>query len=135
MKLEKVMTASKWHLLCIMILGCLSIQMGSASVLSCKSVRVILDGKWDKIQRSAAPITPVNALICDGFLTIQNTDIDCGISICILNNQGEIVLQKQIVAESSAYIVLSINDLPAGDYQLELTNSFGGYLYGSFCRD
>lgn len=135
MKLKKVTTASKWYLMCIMILGFLSIQQGSASVPSCKLKAVIIDGEWKNVQLSVGPITPVNASICDGFLTIQNTAPDCDISICILNNQGEIVLQKQVVAENSAYIVLSINHLPAGDYQLELTNSFGGYLYGSFCRD
>lgn len=83
-------------------------------------------------ERSLSSI-PISAYTDGNYLYIQNTSPDCDITVTITNEAtGDVVYEHTFPQEATSYMVISIADLPAGVYMLELSNPDGGYLIGRF---
>ncbi|GEM_PF-295873 len=138
MKQEKCM--KNWWiritLFCILGICCQSVLcLESKSVLHVESVQeLILNGEWKIIKRSLSPTLPISAYTDGGTLIILNQSPNRDIAIRITDSYGTAVIQQQISAAETAYILIPIDMLPEGIYTLELTTAWGDYLYGEFAR-
>lgn len=95
-----------------------------------------LDGReWKNNQNKTRSLSsiPISAYTDGTYLYIQNTNPDCDITVTITNEAtGDVVYERTFPQEATSYMVISIADLPAGVYTLELSNPNGGYLTGRF---
>lgn len=90
------------------------------------------EGERDKELRSISRI-PIHIYTDGHFIYIQNTNPYCDVTVTIRNNQTGAMEYKETFPEAAtSYMVISIEQLSAGSYTLELTNPHGGYLTGTF---
>lgn len=99
--------------------------------------KVIIEGEWTSETNQAKTRNlssiPISAYTDGTYLYIQNTSPNCDITVTITNEAiGDVVYERTFPQEATSYMVISIADLPAGVYMLELSNPDGGYLIGRF---
>lgn len=111
------------------VLGLLSLPIVAASETA---YTINIQGTWKPFGKSIKPSFPITASTDSRILSIENTSPDCDIIITIINDNGEIVYQQEISAANTASICIPLNEFPAGEYTLELTNPAGNYLRGNF---
>lgn len=88
-------------------------------------------GQWKEGKRTSINIIPVSASIDGTILTIECTSGRSDISISVINSNG-FTYETTVPASEAYFITINLADAPEGDYQLILTNQWGGYLTGSF---
>lgn len=118
----------------ILVIGISFIQMTYArQTLQNENKTIELTGNYSDWENGTRSITsiPITAYT-DGYnIYIQNTNPNCDITVTISNtNTGEKVNEQTVPKSETAYIVISIENLPFGEYLLGLSNPQGGYLYG-----
>ena len=92
--------------------------------------KIILNGKWVKGSRSISLDIPITATQNDAYLTIETTSTLSDITIRIVKD-GNILYEETLYQPQMATII-PLDFLDPGTYRLELTNQWGGYLYGTF---
>lgn len=91
---------------------------------------IALKGSWDKVNRSVSQVIPITAIENDVYLTIETTSTLSDITIRIVKD-GNILYEETLYQPQMATII-PLDFLDPGTYRLELTNQWGGYLYGTF---
>lgn len=130
MKLKKFVSTMNLRVFIVFfVLGILSLSIVAASEAI---YNIDIQGKWDPINKSIHRSIPITASIDSSILSIENTSPDCDITITIINDNGEIVYEQEVSAANTASICIPLNEFPAGEYTLELTNLSGNYLRGNF---
>ena len=136
MKLKQRLTLFNSRFLLMFVLGLFSIQLTQAlpPIKDDDEIKDIgMEGGWGGPDRSINPTLPITAFIQGDLLTILNAGQSCGMTIQVSNEQGTVVLSREVASSESGCITLSVDHLPAaGNYLLEISNSFGGYVFGSF---
>lgn len=94
-------------------------------------------GNWtsspDNPNRRSISRIPIHIYTDGHFIYIQNTNPYCDVTVTIRSNQTGAMEYKETFPEAAtSYMVISIEQLSAGSYTLELTNPHGGYLTGTF---
>lgn len=131
-------TMIKCQNVCITVLTILLWSLSSQELYSFErsfdEIEIEMEGRWENasVKRSLSSI-PISAYTDGNYLYIQNTSPDCDITVTITNEAtGDVVYEHTFPQEATSYMVISIADLPAGVYMLELSNPDGGYLIGRF---
>lgn len=96
---------------------------------------VRMKGSWGEEETKERSISsiPISVYTNGTYLYIQNTSPDCDITVTTTNEAtGDAMYEHTFPQEATSYMVISIADLPAGVYMLELSNPDGGYLIGRF---
>lgn len=93
--------------------------------------RIPLDGNWLSRSKSVIHIS-VSASICNSVIFIQNRVPDRDMTICLLNEQGTVVYEEEISKSETASVIIHIDNLPKGEYVLEISSMAGDWLRGSF---
>lgn len=96
---------------------------------------VRMKGSWGEEETKERSISsiPISVYTDGTYLYIQNTSPDCDITVTTTNEAtGDAMYEHTFPQEATSYMVISIADLPAGVYMLELSNPDGGYLIGRF---
>lgn len=90
------------------------------------------NGKQKTTERSL-PSAPFTAYLENGNLFIQNNSGTYDLTITITSTQtGDEVYSQESDETAGTYIIISIADLPSGDYQLNISNPDSGHVYGYF---
>lgn len=132
----------KWSLRMVLftiLISGLSIQ----KVYSCcmgNSTLLNMVGQWENKgesvgSRSPSPF-PITVCTDDQNMDIENTSPDCDIQISIISHKtGEVMFQQLVPKTQTGYIVISIANLPTGEYRLELTGEAAdNHLIGDFYK-
>lgn len=100
-------------------------------------LEIEVKGDWneDGVKTRSLSSIPISAYTDGTYLYIQNISPNCDITVTITNEAtGDAVYEHTFPQEATSYMVISIADLPAGVYMLELSNLDGGYLIGNFSK-
>lgn len=93
-----------------------------------------IDGHWRDIPYTRSLPSIPTASYDSQFIYIENPSQDCDITITIMSNTGEEVYNQTVSQCQTACILVSIENLSAGKYTLQLTNENGGCLTGTFSK-
>lgn len=85
--------------------------------------------EWKEKDRSVSTDMPITIYIENNQLLIQSRTMRSDINIQIIDSSSFVVYEKIILAENTGSICVN---LEKGSYTLNLTNQWGGYLYGTF---
>lgn len=135
----KMSTMLKSKNVCMALFAILLCVLSSQKVYSSwqNTTEIRMGGCWGKGDqtskgRSLASVA-ISAYTDGNYLYIQNTSPNCDITVTITNEAtGDAVYEHTFPQEATSYMVISIADLPARVYMLELSNLDGGYLIGNF---
>lgn len=98
------------------------------------SETLIMSGYWT-VSKSLTPNCPITVSVDDSFLYIQNELPDRDIVISIINEfTGETEYEKTIEKSQTAYVAVSVLNLTAGEYKIEITGFPIGFLEGKFIK-
>ena len=117
-----------------MIMGLLPVHANTTSTPKIKEVE--MDGGWEDGARSVVTNCPITVFTDSYLLTIQNASPDRDMTIRITDvAKGTIVYENNILEAQSANITVSIANLSAGEYKLEIIGTPVGYLKGNFTQE
>lgn len=116
----------------------------SSTVFAQKNDKIItslggisLNGHWkgddfgdDKGNRSI-PCIPVVASIENGIVTLDFSEAVGDVTV-VINKEDQAVFTQTYVVDGPRGYCIPVNAYARGVYMLELSNSYGGYLYGWF---
>lgn len=88
------------------------------------------DGDWGYGRRDLTQDCPINVSYDDMYLYIETTSTRSDITIRIVKD-GNILYEETLYSPQTA-TTIALDFLDPGTYRLELTNQWGGYLYGTF---
>lgn len=121
----------------IMLLTVLLSGLSLNKAYSMREEEVDMRGEWEinSTKRSVSSI-PVIASINEYNLYIENNAPDCDIVITLVDyNTGKAVTEQFVPEAQTAYITISIENLPSGTYMLKLRGQGGNKeLYGIFSK-
>lgn len=129
MKTEKLTGTWGLRLFFVLVLNSFFWQIGMATT---SSREISLKGHWSDLTKSIAPSTPISASTDGQLLYIKNTSPNCDIAISIVSDNGDVLYKQELPASETSFMVIPLSDLPAGSYQLELSNPLGGHIEGRF---
>lgn len=88
------------------------------------------DGEWKDGKKSISNERPTISI--DGtLLMIQSTNDRSDITINISNDSG-FFYNETVPSANTHLITIDLSDAPKGVYRLDLTNQWGGHLFGNF---
>ena len=80
------------------------------------------EGKWKNYERSLDGI-PISGQVADNLLILSNDRPDRDIVITFMDSSGTVVFEKYVPQSQSAYVMLSLEELPDGNtYTVVLTS-------------
>ena len=80
------------------------------------------EGKWKNYERSLDGI-PISGQVADNLLIYSNDRPDRDIVITFMDSSGTVVFEKYVPQSQSAYVMLSLEELPDGNtYTVVLTS-------------
>lgn len=88
------------------------------------------DGDWGYGRRDLTQDCPINVSYDDMYLYIETTSTRSDITIRIVKDGN--ILYEETLYQPQMATTIALNFLDPGTYRLELTNQWGGYLYGTF---
>lgn len=115
-----------------MLVWGLPLQAKESSSYSAEDIYI--DGHWRDLPYTRSLPSIPTASYDSQFIYIENPSQDCDITITIMSNTGEEVYNQTVSQCQTACILVSIGNLSAGKYTLQLTNENGGCLTGTFSR-
>lgn len=115
-----------------MLVWGLPLQAKESSSYSAEDIYI--DGYWRDIPYTRSLPSIPTASYDSQFIYIENPSQDCDITITIMSNTGEEVYNQTVSQCQTACILVSIENLSAGKYTLQLTNENGGCLTGTFSK-
>lgn len=127
MRTKSLINVWSLRLFVALVLNSFFWQYGAASE---STKKVVLTGHWNKSSKSLR--LPISASTDAQLLYIQNTSPNCDIAISIVSDNGDVLYKQELPASETSFMVIPLSELPAGSYQLELSNPLGGYLKGRF---
>ncbi len=89
-----------------------------------------VEGDWDDSIRSGILDYPVLARISGINLIVETTSTLSDITIRIVKDGN--ILYEETLYQPQMVTIIPLDFLDPGTYRLELTNQWGGYLYGTF---
>lgn len=95
------------------------------------SERILLSGNCPTHHRSVAQ-TSVSASLCNSMIFIQNSYPDRDITIRIITEEGIVAYKQEITRSEAASVTINVDDLMEGEYVLQISDSAGNLLQGSF---
>lgn len=117
----------------VILTNVLSIQAQCTTDIEIKLIE--LTGEWLPKGKSIILSCPITVSVDDSFLYIQNEFPDRDIVISIINEfTGETEYEKTIEKSQTAYVAVSVLNLTAGEYKIEITGSPIGFLEGKFIK-
>lgn len=132
MKTPSLKVFSACMALFAMLVWGLPIQAKESSSYSAEDIYI--DGHWRDLPYTRSLPSIPTASYDSQFIYIENPSQDCDITITIMSNTGEEVYNQTVSQCQTACILVSIGNLSAGKYTLQLTNENGGCLTGTFSR-
>lgn len=120
-------TKRKSHLwLCVMcLLACTFVWSSYV-----RADQVETDGKWKEGRRTLIQDCPVTVTYNESCLYIETTSTLSDITIRIVKDEN--ILYEETLYQPQMATIIPLDFLDSGTYRLELTNQWGGYLYGTF---
>lgn len=115
-----------------MLVWGLPLQAKESSSYSAEDI--CIEGYWKDLPYTRSLPSIPTASYDSQFIYIENPSQDCDITITIMSNTGEEVYTQTVSQCQTACILVSIGNLSAGKYTLQLTNENGGCLTGTFSR-
>ena len=88
------------------------------------------DDSEDKGHRSM-PFIPVTASLENSIISLEFQEFAGDVSITI-SKANQVVYSHSLLINNPKKYSISVEDYFPGVYLLELTNSYGGYIYGGF---
>ena len=110
------------YLLCLLVCSFWSLKV--------KADKVDWEAGWDESFRSLIQDCPVTASYDEAYLYIETTSTRSDITIRIVKD-GNILYEETLYSPQTA-TTIALDFLDPGTHRLELTNQWGGYLYGTF---
>jgi hypothetical protein len=93
---------------------------------------VCINGEWVPVEKTFI-LTQTYYMISDQTLHLQNLRPQRVVTVSILNDADETVYETE--TSGTTTLLLSLDNLPAGDYRLELRDVWGSYLYADFAKE
>lgn len=122
-------------LLLFMCVSCTAFAQKINNIIS--SGLIILDGHWkggdfgdDKSHRSIQ-FLPVSASIDNAVVTLDFQEAADDVTVTI-SSESQTVLSRSLSAGVSGNYCIPVDSYAPGVYLLEISNSYGGYVYGWF---
>lgn len=99
--------------------------------------QIAIDGHWkgddfgdDKSHRSI-PYLPIIAMLGEDVITLDFQEAADDVTVTI-SNESQTVLSRSLSVVNPGSYSIPVDACAPGVYLLELTNSYGGYVYGWF---
>ena len=89
------------------------------------------EGDWDEGFKSLSLSFLFEVDITGSVLTISSNTLGSDMTVRISQNNVTL-LEQTIPSSETGCITIDLSNFEGGNYFLELTNQWGGYLYGSF---
>lgn len=131
MKAQSLKAFSVCVVLFAMLVWGLPIQAMVSSLHQLEEISI--EGRWENVSCRSFTSTPV-ASYDSQFIYIENPSQNCDITVIIISSTGEEVHNQTVTRLQTAAILVSIENLSAGKYTLQLTNENGGCLTGTFSK-
>jgi hypothetical protein len=90
-----------------------------------------LEGYWNEGTKSLSLSSPIGIDLTGSLLTISSNTRRSDMTIRISQNNVTLFEQTVLSSETGCFTI-DLSNFEAGQYFLELTNQWGGYLYGYF---
>lgn len=123
-------------LLLLVCFSCTLIAQKNDNIFVPSWGQIYFSGHWkgesedDKGHRSI-PVIPITASIENSIISLDFLDAVGDVSIAICKD-NQIVYSHSLLINNWEKYTIPVDTYSPGVYLLELTNSYGGYIYGSF---
>lgn len=123
-------------LLLLVCLSCTVVAHENGDDLISPWGQIFFSGHWkgdsnEEETHRSIPFIPITASLENSIISLEFQEFAGDVSITI-SKVNQIIYSNDLLVNNPEKYSISVEDYSLGVYLLELTNSYGGYIYGVF---